>query len=128
MKLIITIGFFLLCLVNANAQDIIKFRDGDTITAKVTEVGIIEIKYFKADKLQGPLYITNKADVAFIFYANGSKDQFDTPQKSNKANVLKQKRTSNAKGRVRRPYFIPIFVPQFSIGHPFRARHHWSHH
>jgi len=55
-------------------QDIITKQDGDEIKAKVTEIGINEIKYKNFDNLNGPVYILNKSDVFMIKYENGEKE------------------------------------------------------
>ena len=61
-----------------NAQDIITLRSGETINGKIAEVGTTEIRYYKADNADGPVYVTNKSDVVQIVYANGAKDVFNT--------------------------------------------------
>jgi hypothetical protein len=78
MKKLIVIPVFLLGILNlVSAQDIIIFKNGEEIKAKVTEVESIEIKYLKFDNQIGPVYTVNKADVFMIKYENGTKDVFD---------------------------------------------------
>ncbi len=63
-----------LCAIVASAQDVIIFRNGNEVQAKVSEVGTSEIKYQRFDNLSGPVYTINKKDVFMIKYENGTKD------------------------------------------------------
>jgi len=54
------------------AQDVIILKDGSEIKAKVTEVGVDEIKYRKAES--GPIYITRKKEINSITYADGTNE------------------------------------------------------
>lgn len=121
---------FLVMLFSASilyAQDIITLRTGETINGKVAEVGINEIRYYKSDNPDGPVYVTNKSDVAQIAYANGTKDVFNT-QTSNpnpESGVYPR--------RYRRglylPYVYPIITPHIDLGHHgIFGGHHGSHH
>lgn len=58
-------------------QDKVHFKDGRVIHAKVTEIGLSEIKYKKSSNLQGPNYVAAKSDVLKIEYENGSVDFFE---------------------------------------------------
>lgn len=72
---------FLVMLFSASmlfAQDVITLRSGETINGKVAEVGTTEIRYYKADNADGPVYVANKSDAVQIVYANGAKDVFTT--------------------------------------------------
>lgn len=75
MKLFISIVivFSSTCLF---AQDIIVFRNGEEIEARVEEVAEKTIKYRKYDNLSGPLYTVNKSEVFMIRYENGDRDVF----------------------------------------------------
>ena len=55
-------------------QDVILLKDGSEIKAKVTEIGVQEIKYKKFDNLEGPVYTLKKSDVFMITYENGQKE------------------------------------------------------
>lgn len=70
---------FLVMLLSASmlfAQDVITLRSGETINGKVAEVGTTEIRYYKADNADGPVYVASKSEVVQIVYANGTKDVF----------------------------------------------------
>lgn len=67
---------FMLFAAFVQAQDVITFSTGENINAKVVEVGVSEIRYYKSGNLQGPLYTAMKIDVYQISYANGARDQF----------------------------------------------------
>lgn len=58
----------------AFSQDIIQKKNGDSITSKITEIGINEIKYYRYDNLDGPLYIIAKDEVVQIDFENGSTE------------------------------------------------------
>lgn len=55
-------------------------RNGDVILAKVHEVGVTEIKYYKPDNLSGPLYAVAKQDVFMITFSNGQKEVFSNTE------------------------------------------------
>lgn len=78
MKQFIAAGLLLLGGQVLKAQDVISLKSGETINGKVSEVGINEIKYYKASNLQGPVYVVSKADVAQITYQNKTVDVFNT--------------------------------------------------
>ncbi len=63
--------------------DVIHFRDGTEIEAKVTEVTDYEIKYKLCNNLDGPTF-TKRADVIFkIKYANGQDQLFNADTNAN---------------------------------------------
>ena len=66
--------------ITIQAQDIITLKTGEEIKAKVLEVNINEVKYKKADNVQGPTYTVEKAMIFMIKYEDGSKDIFNTTQ------------------------------------------------
>ncbi|MGP4854897.1 hypothetical protein ACTXP3_27420, partial [Klebsiella pneumoniae] len=56
---------FVMVLLSASflqAQDVITLRTGETINAKVSEVGINEVRYFKSSNINGPVYVAIKTD------------------------------------------------------------------
>lgn len=68
----------LLCLISHTlyAQDIITFRDGKSVKAKVLEITQTEIKYKRFSNLDGPLYTINKNTVTQIQYKGGDIEEF----------------------------------------------------
>jgi hypothetical protein len=48
--------------------------DNSVVNAKVSEVGLNEIKYKKWDNLNGPDYVMPKSMIAMIIYENGTHD------------------------------------------------------
>lgn len=56
--------------------DIILFRDGSEIKARVTEISSTQIKYKRCDRMDGPLYTANKSTIFMLTYSNGSKEVF----------------------------------------------------
>ena len=76
-KLIILLSLIYGC---ANAQDTLRFRNGETQVVKVNEVGSTEIHYNRFDNLTGPKYVAEKNDVLFIKYSGGQIDSFRIKQ------------------------------------------------
>jgi hypothetical protein len=73
--------FFLILLLagfcaSLCAQDIITFRNGDEVKAKVEEVGEETIRYKKFGNPDGPTYSVLISDIFMIVYENGFKDVF----------------------------------------------------
>ena len=65
--------------------DVIIFKNGDEIKAKVSEISQDEIKYKKCEDQNGPTFILKKSEVFMIKYSNGTKDIIsqDTPVETN---------------------------------------------
>ena len=133
MKSIFFISFLLVSAGVLKAQDMIVFKNGETISAKVAEVGINEIKYYKASNLQGPVYVASKTDVTQITYSNGTKDvfpvvsntQLSVSQQPSNTVVVTQPQTVVVERRVRRSWpYIPVFLPHIDIGHNIDLGHH----
>jgi len=80
------ISLFITLLVLSNglvfSQDVIIFKNGDEVKAKVKEVSTDVVKYNKWDNREGPLYSTGKSDIFMIKYQNGTKDVFNDYQKN----------------------------------------------
>ena len=67
----------LLIITDAYTQDIIIFKDGEEIKAKVVEIGTDEIKYKKWPPSEdSPVYVERKNNIFMIKYADGTKDVF----------------------------------------------------
>ena len=133
MKKLLIIACFLFIMNIVNAQDIITLKSGETISAKVSEIGINEIKYYKVANLQGPVYVTSKAEIFQITYANGAKDVFvvnDIQQSLNTAGVPQNtpQPVIGERRYRRRAYMAPIFIPHIDLGHHFSFGHHSGHH
>ena len=75
----------LLCLISHSlyAQDIITFRDGNSVKAKVLEITQTEIKYKRFSNLDGPLYTINKNTVTQIQYKGGDIEEFSNEPVAN---------------------------------------------
>lgn len=73
----------LLLTIKLQAQDTIRFKNGDVKAVKVSEINSNEVKYHRADYPDGPQYVVYKSDIKFIKYSNGAIDTFNeakTPQ------------------------------------------------
>jgi len=62
--------------LNVIAQDTINFRNGNKVVAVVKEISDESIKYKNYENLDGPDYVSDKNDIAFITYKNGMKEVF----------------------------------------------------
>jgi len=71
-------GFFFLaiCLGQLSAQDRIHRKGGEVINAKVTEVGLEEIKYKLKDDPDGPVYSIAKDRLVKVVYQNGRVESY----------------------------------------------------
>jgi len=139
MKQLIIMLVIVLSAGAANAQDVITLKSGETINAQVAEVGVSEIKYYKSDNPQGPLYVAAKSDVSQIVYKNGSKDVF-TSSSANNTTVVQQPNTVVVERPVRRRnywgsrWFYPLVTTHIDLGHfgghygGHYGGHHGGHH
>lgn len=66
----------LLSVTSLFGQDIILFRDGNSVEAVVVEITQTEIKYKKFKNPNGPLYTKSQSDVQSIKYAYGEVEEF----------------------------------------------------
>ena len=70
------------------SQDIITTKTGEDILAKISEIGLTEIKYKKYDNLDGPMYTMLKSEILMIRYENGTNDVFKEEPASNASKFL----------------------------------------
>lgn len=68
--------------ITLQAQDIVTYKTGETMKAKVIEIGEKTISYKRLDNLNGPSYTIDKSKVASIVYENGSVDSFAEVKKA----------------------------------------------
>lgn len=139
MKQLIALLIIVLSAFVSKAQDVITLKTGEIINAQVSEVGINEIKYYKSDNPQGPLYVAAKSDVAQIVYKNGSKDVF-TSSSANNTTVAQQPNTVIVERPARRRnswgngWFYPLVTTHIDLGHHgghyggHYGGHHGGHH
>lgn len=81
MKSIFTL-LFVICAITTMAQDVIVKKDGNTILAKVTKVGDIEVEYHKFNSTSNRLYSIGKSEIIRINYEDGEQDEFNSmPEK-----------------------------------------------
>ena len=81
-KIILTVLTTIFILSLCFSQDVITTRSGESIQAKVLEVGQTEIKYKKFDNPDGPGYWILKSVVLMVKYENGTIDVFKVEKKS----------------------------------------------
>ena len=100
MKKIIFYTLITICtLTNSFSQDMITKKTGEDISGKILEVTSSEIKYKKADNLDGPIFTISKSEVLIIRYKNGTKDVFSvtTPDEQKNDNDMFSKGKADAK-------------------------------
>ncbi len=84
----LTILFFL--CNHLSAQDIIIKKSKEEIKAKVFEINPTEVKYFKYENLEGPVYIIPKLDISMIIFENGMKEIISNDYESKPASKHKK--------------------------------------
>ncbi len=71
--------FAFLCVAFNNPlnaqQDTIFKINGEKIACKIVEVGTKAISFKRADNIDGPMFIENKPDIAFIKFKGGQKEE-----------------------------------------------------
>ncbi len=65
------------------SQDTIFFKNGEIKQVKVDEITASEIKFYRFESPQGPLYTADKYKVQSIKYANGQIDKFNVSDNPN---------------------------------------------
>lgn len=60
----------------ADTCDVIFFRNGEEVSARVIEITEQEVSYRKCGMSDGPLFVSLKKDIFMIKYSNGSKQLF----------------------------------------------------
>lgn len=83
MKKLLLLLIAVFAVNTAFSQDIIVFKTGDEIKAKILEITTDQIKYKKWDNVDGPTYSSTKAEVFMIKYLNGTKDVFKVQESVN---------------------------------------------
>lgn len=137
MKQLFVFTMMLLSASFVYAQDIITLRTGETINAKVSEVGINEVRYFKSSNINGPVYVAAKAEISQIVYENGNKDVFNATAQQPTTVIVQQPQTVYVEQPVRRRNFwnsgcgYPVTVSHIDLGHHggyYYGGHHGGHH
>lgn len=60
-------------------QDSLFFKNSKPISAKVVEIGLLEVKYKLASLPDGPIYRVPRETIQFIRYSNGRQEDFSLP-------------------------------------------------
>lgn len=74
-KLIIL--FFVFLKHDVFSQDTLRLKNGTLKAVKVIEISSNEVKYKRFDNPDGPFYVNNKNEIAYVKYANGQIDVFN---------------------------------------------------
>lgn len=95
MKNFLIAVVFILCLSSIHAQDLILKTNGDTVLAKVLEVGTNAVSYKKFNYLDGPVFVENRADIRLIRFSNGDLQQFNEAEAVTHADSIKKMNSAN---------------------------------
>ncbi len=61
----------------AQTSDMVVFRDGTSVEAKVIAVNTDNVEYYRADNINGAKFIIQKNKIAYIVFYNGHKEVFN---------------------------------------------------
>jgi hypothetical protein len=90
---------------STDSCDVLIFKDGSEIRAKVMEVGTSEIRYKRCDNRDGPTYVTKKSDLFLITYANGTRELIKAdPEESRPLPTAPSTYTLKKNSRVMQPF------------------------
>jgi hypothetical protein len=78
------------------AQDLIYKINGDTIKAKIIEVGTAGISFKKASSPDGPTFVENKSDIIMIKFSNGEIQKFAKSVPTSTASVMTKTNSANS--------------------------------
>lgn len=83
-KITLILSFILISFLSSFSQDILVYKNGDEVKAKVLEVNTADVKYKKWENQSGPTYTVLKSELFMVKYQNGEKDVFknETPTQS----------------------------------------------
>lgn len=59
--------------------DVLVFRDGTEILAKISEINESQVRYKRCDNVEGPTYVTEKSDLFMLKYSNGTREVMPAP-------------------------------------------------
>ena len=65
--------------VSTDSCDVLVFRDGTEILAKITEINESQVRYKRCDNVEGPTYVTEKSDLFMLKYSNGTREVMPAP-------------------------------------------------
>lgn len=95
-KIVFSMMLIMMSSFLSQGQDLITKVNGEDINAKIIEVGQTEIKYKRADNLEGPTFTIAKKDVLMVRYENGTKDIFKNERPANSASAAITNREVNS--------------------------------
>jgi hypothetical protein len=105
--------------VQSPKPDIIMKKNGDEIMARVTEVGITEVKYKRFENENGPTYTLLKSEIFMITYENGGKDVFretEEQPKDSREKEVAETRSGELTGTNRKGYIGISVGPAIPVG------------
>ncbi len=107
---LLLITLFLLCFKTYYSQDLLVKIDSTKLTVKLLEVNPNSLKYKNFSNLNGPDYIIDKTEVAFIIYQNGIKEVINVPKNLNKIESYTSINAISTKGRKKADVKLSDFV------------------
>lgn len=107
----IVVSFFV--IKSASSQDLIIKNNGDTILVKILEITDEAVRYKKTNNLEGPTFVSNKAELNKIIYSNGTEEKIEAASSAPKPEPPLSKPAepnidtrSNALGNAKKNYDI----------------------
>lgn len=98
-------ALFTISSIEANAQDIIHRKNGKKVEAKISEIGVNEIKYKDYNNPDGPTYTIEKALIKQIVFENGKIEKYD---QQNQDSENKEWYYDNRKNAIKLSLFGPL--------------------
>lgn len=82
--------------------DVIIYKDGNEIKAKITEINTSEIRYKRCDFIDGPTFVEKQNKVFMIKYANGKSEMFKTEKavEYNNGKIIQDSQKINDKDKI----------------------------
>ena len=86
--------------------DVIIYKDGNEIKAKITEINTSEIRYKRCDFIDGPTFVEKQNKVFMIKYANGKSEMFKTEKavEYNNGKIIQDSQKINDKDKNTNPF------------------------
>jgi len=86
--------------------DVIIYKDGNEIKAKITEINTSEIRYKRCNFIDGPTFVEKQNKVFMIKYSNGESEMFKTQKADEYSNskIINDSQKINDKDKETNPF------------------------
>ena len=126
-KILLLVGLVVSMMLSAN--DIIVLNDATKIDAKILEVSDTEVRYKKANNLNGPTFVQKTNTINVVIYENGETQMFNQPvqqtvvyqqQPEQQSNQPEQAQTTNSKKLQFNPQPSDNYIVGLTVGYAGR--------